>query len=60
MNQKIARYSMKRTRRRRPRRKTRGGHRQYLTNVGYLNGYVPSFDRTMTTPSANRTAFNWA
>lgn len=53
-------YSMKRvTKRRRPRRKTRGGYKQYLSNVGYSNGYLPLFDRTMNTPSAIRTAFNW-
>jgi hypothetical protein len=58
--QKISRYSMKTKRIKRTRRRTRGGYKQYLSNVGYLNGYVPSFDRTMTTPSANRTAFNWS
>jgi hypothetical protein len=47
------------TKRRRPRRKTRGGYKQYLSNVGYSNGYLPGFDRTMNTPSAIRTAFNW-
>ena len=53
-------YSMRQTkRRRRPRRKTRGGYKQYLSNVGYSNGYLPLFDNTMNTPSAVRTAFNW-
>jgi hypothetical protein len=56
---KIVSHSM-RTKRRRPRRKTKGGYKQYLSNVGYINGYLPGFDRTMTTPSAVRTAFNWA
>ena len=58
---KMLDYSMKRiTKRRRPRRRTRGGYKQYLSNVGFSNGFIPSFDRTMNTPSANRTAFNWA
>ena len=51
---------MKRTRRKKPRRKTRGGYKQYLSNVGYSNGYLPMFDNTMNTPSAIRTSFNWA
>lgn len=40
-------------------RKTRGGYKQYLSNVGYRNGYEPLFDRTMNSPSAIRTATNW-
>ena len=40
-------------------RKTRGGYKQYLSNVGYSNGYEPLFDRTMNSPSAIRTATNW-
>jgi len=49
----------RRTKRTKPRRKTRGGHKQYLSNVGYSNGYFPLFDNTMNSPSAVRTAFNW-
>ena len=40
-------------------RKTRGGYKQYLSNVGYRNGYEPVFDNTMNSPSAIRTATNW-
>lgn len=40
-------------------RKTRGGYKQYLSNVGFSNGYEPLFDRTMNSPSAIRTATNW-
>ena len=40
-------------------RKIRGGYKQYLSNVGYRNGYEPLFDRTMNSPSAIRTATNW-
>jgi len=58
--QKILHYSMKTKKRvKRTRRRTRGGYKQYLSNVGYSNGYVPLFDQTMNTPSAIRTAFNW-
>jgi hypothetical protein len=39
-------------------RKT-GGYKQYLSNVGFSNGYQLGFDRTMNTPSAIRTATNW-
>jgi hypothetical protein len=39
--------------------KTRGGYKQYLSNVGFSNGYEPLFDRTMNSPSAIRTATNW-
>lgn len=49
------------TRRTRKVKKTRkrGGYKQYLSNVGYRNGYEPLFDRTMNSPSAIRTATNW-
>jgi hypothetical protein len=51
---------MKTRRTKRKARKTkRGGYNQYLSNIGFRNGYEPSFDRTMTTPSAIRTATNW-
>jgi len=40
-------------------RKSRGGYKQYLSNVGFSNGYQLGFDRTMNTPSAIRTASNW-
>ena len=36
-----------------------GGYKQYLSNVGFSNGYQVDFDRTMNTPSAIRTASNW-
>jgi len=36
-----------------------GGYKQYLSNVGFSNGYQLDFDRTMNTPSAIRTASNW-
>jgi len=36
-----------------------GGYKQYLSNVGFSNGYQLNFDRTMNTPSAIRTASNW-
>jgi hypothetical protein len=48
-----------RTRRQRKQKKTRGGYKQYLSNVGFSNGYEPLFDRTMNSPSAIRTATNW-
>jgi hypothetical protein len=50
------------TRRRKTRKvkKTRGGYKQYLSNVGYRNGYEPGFDTTMNSPSAIRTSTNWA
>lgn len=41
-------------------RKIRGGYKQYLSNVGFSNGYEPLFDRTMNSPSAIRTATNWS
>lgn len=37
-----------------------GGYKQYLSNVGFSNGYQLGFDRTMNTPSAIRTATNWS
>ena len=37
-----------------------GGYSQYLSNVGFSNGYQLDFDRTMNSPSAIRTATNWA
>jgi len=37
-----------------------GGYKQYLSNVGFSNGYQLGFDRTMNTPSAIRTSTNWA
>jgi hypothetical protein len=56
-----------RTRKTRQTRKTRksrkqkiGGYKQYLSNVGFRNGYELGFDRTMNTPSAIRTSTNWA
>jgi len=56
---------MKSRMRRRKTRKTRktkqkGGYKQYLSNVGFRNGYELGFDRTMNTPSAIRTSTNWA
>lgn len=45
-------------RRRQKRRRTRGGN-QYLSNVGFRNGYQSNFDNTMTTPSAVRVSDNW-
>jgi hypothetical protein len=36
-----------------------GGYKQYLSNVGFSNGYQVDFDRTMNTPSAIRTSSNW-
>ena len=46
--------------RRRRTRKQRGGYKQYLSNVGFSNGYEPAFDRTMNSPSAVRISKNWA
>jgi hypothetical protein len=46
-------------RRRNKRTRKTGGYKQYLSNVGFRNGYETEFDRTMTTPSAIRTATNW-
>ena len=40
-------------------RKTRGGYKQYLSNIGFSNGYQLNYDRTMNTPSAIRTSSNW-
>ena len=56
---------MKTRQRNRTQRKSRkyrktGGYKQYLSNVGYRNGYEPVFDNTMNSPSAIRTATNWA
>jgi hypothetical protein len=48
-----------RTRKQRKQKRTRGGYKQYLSNVGFSNGYEPLFDRTMNSPSAIRTATNW-
>jgi hypothetical protein len=55
---------MKTKRNQRNQRKSRrfrksGGYKQYLSNVGFSNGYQLGFDRTMNTPSAIRTASNW-
>ncbi len=53
-------YSMKtRNQRKRKVKQTRGGYKQYLSNVGFRNGFEPLFDRTMNSPSAIRTAINW-
>jgi hypothetical protein len=41
------------------RRKTRGGYKQYLSNIGFSTGYSAEFDRNLATPSANRTTTNW-
>ena len=49
----------KKTKKTRKQRKT-GGYKQYLSNVGFRNGYELGFDRTMNTPSAIRTSTNWA
>lgn len=47
-----------RTRKRiRKRKRTRGG--QYLSNVGFSNGYQTNFDNTMSSPSALRISDNW-
>jgi hypothetical protein len=48
-----------RTRKMKKTRKIRGGYKQYLSNVGYRNGYEPVFDNTMNSPSAIRTSTNW-
>jgi hypothetical protein len=48
-----------RTRKQRKQKRTRGGYKQYLSNVGFSNGFEPLFDRTMNSPSAIRTATNW-
>ena len=48
-----------RRRRQRNRKRTRGGYHQYLSNVGFSNGYQTNFDNTMTTPSALRVSDNW-
>jgi hypothetical protein len=55
---------LRKTRKQRKSRKTRksrkiGGYKQYLSNVGFSNGYQLGFDPTMNTPSAIRTASNW-
>lgn len=50
----------KQTRRKRIRkRKTRGGYRQYLSNVGFSTGYEPLFNPSMASPSAARMVSNW-
>jgi hypothetical protein len=47
-------------RKRNRRRKTkRGGYRQYLSNVGFGTGHQPSFDPSMSSPSAIRMVSNW-
>ena len=48
----------RKSRKQRKSKKT-GGYKQYLSNVGFSNGYQVAFDRTMNTPSAIRTASNW-
>ena len=48
----------KKSRKQRKSRKI-GGYKQYLSNVGFSNGYQVDFDRTMNTPSAIRTSSNW-
>jgi hypothetical protein len=53
------RQNQRNQRRSRRLRKSRGGYKQYLSNVGFSNGYQLGFDRTMNTPSAIRTASNW-
>ena len=53
------RQTRKQRKQRKQRKKTRGGYKQYLSNVGFSNGYEPLFDRTMNSPSAIRTATNW-
>jgi hypothetical protein len=50
---------MKTRRNRRPRRRTRGGYKQYMSNVGFSTGYSSEFDRNLTTPSATRMTTNW-
>ncbi len=44
---------------RKSRKQKKGGYKQYLSNVGFSNGYQLGFDRTMNTPSAIRTSSNW-
>jgi len=41
------------------RKQKKGGYKQYLSNIGFRNGYELGFDRTMNTPSAIRTSSNW-
>jgi hypothetical protein len=56
-----SRRNQRKTRKtRKTRKRTRGGYKQYLSNVGYRNGYEPVFNNTMNSPSAIRTATNWA
>jgi hypothetical protein len=50
--------NQRKSRKSRKYRKT-GGYKQYLSNVGFSNGYQLDFDHTMNTPSAIRTASNW-
>ena len=51
---------IRKNRKTRKTRKIKGGYKQYLSNVGFRNGYELGFDRTMNTPSAIRTSTNWA
>ncbi len=44
--------------RRKVKKRTRGGY-QYLSNVGFSNGYQTNFDNTMSSPSAVRISDNW-
>ena len=44
---------------RRTRKTKRGGHRQYLNNVGFSTSYEAGFDPSLLTPSATRMATNW-
>ena len=59
---KIASNSMRtrvRRNKRRSRKTKRGGHRQYLNNVGFSTSYEAGFDPSLLTPSATRMATNW-
>jgi hypothetical protein len=48
------------TRRKRIRkRKTKGGYRQYLSNVGFSTSHQPLFEPSMASPSAVRMVSNW-
>jgi len=55
-----SRMRIRKNRKTRKTRKIKGGYKQYLSNVGFRNGYELGFDRTMNTPSAIRTSTNWA
>jgi len=48
-----------RIRRKRVRKTKRGGHRQYLNNVGFSTSYEAGFDPSLLTPSATRMVTNW-